>query len=117
MATILIIDDEPAFLSNLATLLEFEGFDVIVSLDGIEALQSVKERSPDLILCDMLMQPMNGFQILQAIRQRPETVQTPFVFVTAVKWDQDVETEASGYLIKPFSNDELLDAIHAQLGR
>lgn len=119
MPTILIIDDDPAFLSNLATLLEFEGFSVIVSLDGAEAIQSVSERTVDLILCDMLMQPMNGFEILQAIRQKPETVQTPFIFVTGVRWDMAEANipDASGYLQKPFDNEQLLNMIRQQLNR
>jgi len=60
---------------------------------------------------------MNGFQILQAIRQQPETAQTPFVFVTAVRWDM-TEAEipdASGYLQKPFTNDQLLEIVRQQL--
>ncbi len=116
MATILIIDDEPLFLSNIAQLLEYEGFTVIVSLDGADALQVAFERPIDLVLCDMLMHTISGFQILQAIRQKPETAQLPFVFVTAVKWDPEVETGATGYLFKPFTNDELLEVIRQQLG-
>ena len=116
MATILIIDDEPLLLSNLAQLLEYEGFTVIVSLDGADALQTAFERPIDLILCDMLMNTLSGFQILQAIREKPQTAHLPFVFVTAVKWDPEVETGATGYIFKPFTNDELLEVVHQQLG-
>jgi CheY-like chemotaxis protein len=118
MPTILIIDDDPAFLSNLAMLLEFEGHTVLASLDGAEAVQSASERPVDLILCDMMMEPMNGFQILQALRAQAATAATPFVFVTGVSWNtEDAEIpDASGYLQKPFSNDQLLEMIREQLG-
>lgn len=117
MATILIIDDEPLILSNMAELLEFEGFTVLKSLDGEDALQMIFAQPIDLILCDMLMQTLNGFQILKAVRNNPATARLPFVFVTAVKWDEEVETGATGYIYKPFQNDELLDVVRQQLGQ
>lgn len=116
MATILIIDDEPLILNNLAQLLEFEGHTVLASLDGEDALQTAFEHPVDLILCDMLMHTISGFQILQAVRQNPKTACLPFVFVTAVKWDEEVETGANAYIYKPFTNDELLEVVHQQLG-
>ena len=115
MATILIIDDEPLLLSNIAQLLEYEGFTVLVSLDGQDVLETIFERPIDLILCDMLMHTLSGFQILQAVRENPGTAHLPFVFVTAVKWDPEVETGATGYVTKPFSNDELLEVVREQL--
>ncbi len=116
MATIMIIDDEPILLSNIAQLLEYEGFTVLVSVDGEDVLETIFERPIDLVLCDMLMHTISGFQILQAVREKPETAHLPFVFVTAVKWDPEVETGATGYLFKPFTNDELLEVVHQQLG-
>jgi len=116
MTTILIIDDDPMLLSNLATILEFEGFSAIVSLNGPEAIESLSERPVDLILCDMLMEPMNGFEILKSVRNNPNTVGTPFVFVTAVSWDGVEIDGATGYLMKPFTNDRLLEIVREQLG-
>ena len=60
MPTILIIDDEPVFLGDLAQMLEYEGFTVITALDGEGAIPKATEQAVDLILCDMLMQTMNG---------------------------------------------------------
>jgi CheY-like chemotaxis protein len=118
MPTILIIDDDPVFLSNLAQLLEFEDFRVIASVNGHDAIASLQVRSVDLILCDMLMQPMNGFEILQAIHQNLKTAQVPFVFITGVQWNSaDVDvTGVADYLIKPFTTDKLLEVIRSQLG-
>jgi CheY-like chemotaxis protein len=118
MVAILVIDDEPEFLSNMADLLELEDFDVIVSLDGAEALESIRERHVDLILCDMLMQPMDGMKILRAVRENSSTAHTPFVFITGLTPDQiqGGVAEASGFLIKPFTNDTLLAVVSEQLG-
>jgi CheY-like chemotaxis protein len=117
MATILIIDDEPILLKNLKMMLEFEDFDVVMSSNGDDALRILQEQKVDLILCDMLMHPLNGFEILQAVQSRPETAQIPFVFVTGVQWNPaEVEVSgASGYLIKPFTRTSLLDTIRAFL--
>jgi two-component system, sensor histidine kinase and response regulator len=118
MVTILIIDDEPAYLSNLAMLLEFEGFTVITAHEGQEALETASKNPVDLILCDMLLEPINGFQILQTIRQQKETTTIPFIFVTGVRWDMKEAAipDASGYLQKPFSNDQLLKLIREFVG-
>jgi CheY-like chemotaxis protein len=113
MATILIIDDEAILLKNLKMMLEFEDYEVITSTDGAEAIAILEERAVDLILCDMLMNPMNGFEILQAIQQIPQAAQTPFIFVTGVKWNPEEAAVigVSDYLIKPFTREALLDMI------
>jgi CheY-like chemotaxis protein len=118
MSTILIIDDEPEFLHNLAEILAMEDFDVITSSDGAQALERVHQYPVDLILCDMLMRPIDGMKILRAIRENANTSQIPFVFITGLKPDQIKSgvAEASGFLIKPFTNDMLLTAISEQLG-
>ncbi len=117
MATILVIDDELLLLKNLEMILEFENFHVITALEGGTALEILHAQPVNLILCDLLMVPMNGFEILQAVRQDPKTSHIPFVFVTGVKWNR-AETEfmgVSGYLIKPFTRSGLLNIIQQQL--
>lgn len=118
MATILVIDDEPEFLNNLAEMLAMEDFDVITSSDGTKALDSVRQRHVDLILCDMLMRPIDGMKILRAVREDSSTAHIPFVFITGLKPDQikGGVAEASGFLIKPFTNDMLLTLVSEQLG-
>jgi diguanylate cyclase len=117
MATILIIDDEMILLKNLKMMLEFEDFEVLISTDGEDAIRILQENSVDLILCDMLMYPLNGFQILQAVQNRPETAHIPFIFVTGVKWNpaEAEVTGVSGYLIKPFTRTSLLETIRTFL--
>jgi CheY-like chemotaxis protein len=118
MSTILIIDDDPEFLSNIVQLLEFEDYRVIASVNGHDAIASVEVRPVDLILCDMLMQPMNGFEILQKMHQNPKIAQVPFVFITGVQWNpREMEVEgATGFLIKPFTTASLLELVRTQLG-
>ena len=117
MTTILVIDDEPVLLQNVAIILEFEAYNVMTSLDGESALQILQMQPIHLILCDMLMVPMNGLEMLQAVRQNPKTCHIPFVFVTGIKWNSAAVEVAgvSGYLIKPFTRIKLLDIIHQQL--
>ena len=117
MTTILVIDDEPILLKNLEMILEFEDFHVIAALEGETALEILHTQPVNLILCDMLMYPMDGFEILQAVRQNPKTNHIPFVFVTGMRWNlaEVAATGVSGYLIKPFTRAGLLDMIHEQL--
>jgi CheY-like chemotaxis protein len=119
MATILIIDDEPLLLKNLATLLEFEHYDVLTTLDGRTALEILQRSPVQMILCDMLMHPMNGLDILHAVRQNPRTAHIPFVFVTGMKWNlsEDDGAGIAGYLIKPFTRSSLMETVNRHLGR
>jgi CheY-like chemotaxis protein len=117
VATILVIDDEPMILKNMEMILEFEGFHVFTSLEGKTAMEILRSQPVNLILCDMLMVPMNGFEILQAVQQNPRTQRIPFIFVTGVKWNQAEApvTGGSGYLIKPFTRVGLLDVVQQHL--
>jgi CheY-like chemotaxis protein len=101
----------------LAHVLKFEGFDVIVSFDGAEAIRSTIERPVDLILCDVLMKPLDGWHILDEVHTNPNTAQIPFVFMTGLERDLDREIDVSGYLVKPLSNEQLLAVVSQHLGR
>jgi CheY-like chemotaxis protein len=117
MATILVIDDEQLILNNLIMLLEFEHFNVLTSLDGKGALNILQSEPVNLILCDMLMVPMDGLEILHAVRQNPNSVDIPFVFLTGMRWTaaEAKSMGISGYLVKPYTRIGLLDMVHQQL--
>jgi CheY-like chemotaxis protein len=117
MLTILIIDDDPILVSNIAQIVEFEGYRAIVSLDGYEAIDSLQSRSVDLILCDILMLPMSGFDILAAVKSNSKTRHIPFVFITGSEWnlDQAKTTGVVAYLKKPFTFDKLLEIIKVHI--
>lgn len=117
MTTILVIDDEPILLKNIALMLEFENFDVLTTLDGQTALDILQNQTIDLIMCDLMMHPLNGLEIFETIRQNPKTMNIPFVFITGM---QRVNPKAeiplkAGYLSKPFSRVGLLDMVKRQL--
>ncbi|TGG93303.1 response regulator [Natronospirillum operosum] len=119
--TILIIEDEPTVLDNVAEILELEGFDTLQSLNGGEGLSVAREHKPDLIVCDIMMPMMDGFDTLKRLRSEPEISQIPFVFLTAKVADEDKrlgrELGADDYLTKPFTRDGLIKAIRLRLGK
>jgi CheY-like chemotaxis protein len=119
ISTILVIDDNFLFLETLLELLETQGFQVIGSQNGFLGLQLAQEQIPDVIICDISMPELNGYQVLMKLRQNPVTAKIPLIFITAKPIDhpQKVVQEmgANGYLIKPFSTTQLILTIKAQL--
>jgi diguanylate cyclase (GGDEF)-like protein len=119
MVKILVIEDDPSVQSLVVKLLKAEGFDVVSGSDGRVGIQLVLACIPDLILCDIMMPELNGYEVLEHLRQNPETARIPFIFLSA-KADrsdqrQGMDLGADDYLIKPFKRTELLSAISARL--
>lgn len=118
MKKILVIDDAEFILESTSTLLRFEGYDIVTASDGLAGVNSAFENKPDLILCDISMPIMDGYGVLEKIRSTPETITTPFIFLTAftdkANMRAGMEKGADDYLIKPFTREELLAAIEAQ---
>jgi DNA-binding response OmpR family regulator len=119
MNKILVIDDEESVRVNLVELLEAEGFDPISAENGRAGVQLARQQLPDLILCDIMMPELDGYGVLDELRQAPATATTPFIFLTAKaeRFDlrQGMNLGADDYLVKPFTRDELLKAISARL--
>ncbi len=119
MKSILVIDDASFILESTRTLLNFEGYDVITARDGIEGLELAEEKKPDLILCDISMPRLDGYGVLKAIRENPNTARIPFIFLTAFTERQNIrvgmQLGADDFLVKPYSRDELITSITAQL--
>ena len=118
---ILIAEDEPALRENLRTLLELEGFEVMVAFDGQDALETVPRFGPDLVLTDVLMPRLDGFGLVEQLRRLPEYADLPIVMLTARAERADqragMRAGADDYLLKPYRRDELLDAIRTRLSR
>ncbi len=116
---IFIIEDELDFLSTLRERLEFEGFVVATAVDGEEALRKIPEEKPDLILLDIMLPEMNGYQVCRELKSNPETETIPVVVVTAKSQESDKfwakETGADDYVTKPFEMEELLQKIQDNL--
>ncbi len=119
--TILIVEDNDALREGLRDILSSEGYTVIAALDGQDALEQMKTITPDIILSDIAMPRVDGYQFFQTVRSRPEWLTIPFLFLTARGEKQDVITGknlgAEDYLIKPLTREELLTAVLARLSR
>lgn len=119
MARILIVEDEPAMLSGLADNLEFEGYQVDIASKGDEGLKKIKSESYDLVLLDVMLPVISGFDILKQVRGL--NIQTPIILLTAKGEELDkvrgLELGADDYITKPFSLRELLARVKAILRR
>jgi CheY-like chemotaxis protein len=116
-ALILVVDDDPDVLASLTDALASEGYDVRGARDGIEALEAISEQRPDLIITDLLMPTMTGFELLAALHDSPELASIPTLIITAGRSPeaQRARHMASDSVIlpKPLDLDRLLRAISA----
>jgi len=116
---ILIVEDRGPLLAAVREILEMEGYNVLVALDGTQALQVMEEFRPDLIVADILMPRMDGYTFYDEVRAHPEWAAIPFVFLTAKAEQEDVDRAkdmgVDAYIIKPFDHQYLLAVIRAQL--
>ena len=119
MVKILVIEDEVEIRSNLLELLSIEGYDVVTTDNGVTGLLGAIEHSPDLIICDVMMPEIDGYHVLQALRQEPETLAIPFIFLTALANKGDIRRGmvlgADDYLTKPFTRSDVLTAVETRL--
>jgi two-component system sensor histidine kinase/response regulator len=118
---ILVVEDHEPLLAAIRHVLESEDYAVSTACDGIEALRVMKETRPDLIVADIMMPRMDGYEFYQAVRERAEWVPIPFIFLTARAEKEDMlKGKALGvedYIVKPFDPQELVIAVQARLGR
>ena len=118
---IIIAEDEDALGTLLSYNLEKEGYDVGIATDGDEALVMVKERLPDLLVCDWMMPKVSGIEVCRRLRQQTTTRNLPIVMLTARSEETDrirgLDTGADDYVVKPFSMVELMARIRAVLRR
>ncbi|MDG1572045.1 response regulator [Robiginitalea sp. M366] len=119
MKRILIIEDHDDVRENTADLLELAGFNVRTAPDGRSGLEKANRFEPDLILCDIMMPGMDGYQLLERLQRNPATARIPFIFLTAKTEKTDVrkgmDMGADDYLTKPFEEAELLGAVNSRL--
>ncbi|OKH29044.1 response regulator transcription factor [Chroogloeocystis siderophila] len=121
MKKILVIEDEPDVRANIIELLEAEEFHVVAAENGFFGALWAQEYLPDLIICDVRMPELNGYDVLTALRQDAATATIPFIFLTANADRSDMrrgmELGADDYLTKPFSRTELLNAIASRFAK
>jgi len=119
MEKILIVEDEPDMVMGLEDNLKFEGFQVITATDGLAALDLAANTCPDLILLDLMLPKLNGYEVCKQLRAKG--LDTPIIMLTAKSQEVDkilgLELGADDYITKPFSIRELLARIKAVLRR
>lgn len=119
MTTILIIEDDDIVRKLVRKILVREGYQVMEASDGNSGTQLAQDKQPDLIICDIMMPQLNGYQVLELLQCNQETEAIPFIFLTAKAekqhMRQGMQLGADDYLTKPFTKSELLGAISARL--
>jgi two-component system, OmpR family, alkaline phosphatase synthesis response regulator PhoP len=112
---ILAVDDEKHIVRLVQVNLERQGYEVVTANDGKEALEKVNEEQPDLVVLDVMMPYMDGFEVLQNMRRNPATRDIPVIMLTAKAQDADVfkgwQSGVDCYLTKPFNPMELLSFV------
>jgi two-component system response regulator VanR len=120
-ATILVVEDQQAMLENLRISLELAGYHILTAQDGLQALQVLETEAVDLILADVAMPRLNGYQLYERLGENPTWAAIPFIFVTARALDSDVrygkELGVDDYLTKPIQLADLLATVQGKLRR
>lgn len=116
---ILVIEDQEDVRENIAELLELSNYEVATASNGREGVKTALASPPDLILCDIMMPEMDGYEVLYLIAKNPSTASLPFIFLTAKTEKSDfrkgMNMGADDYITKPFEEMELLGAIERRL--
>ena len=119
MARILIVDDSPSQLLGMKRIVEKLGHECLVAEDGSAGVEAAKAHLPDLILMDVVMPNLNGFQATRAISKEATTAQIPVVLVTTKDQETDkvwgMRQGAKAYITKPFTETQLIEVINSLL--
>lgn len=119
-ARILIVDDEPNILLSLEFLMQHQGWETFVAQDGEAALEALAARKPDLVILDVMLPRMSGFDVCERIRADPSWRDVRVLMLTAKGRDAEVargmRAGADAYVTKPFSTKELVDHVRRLLG-
>ncbi len=120
-ASILAVDDEPDLLEDISLALEAENYQVLTAHNGVAALKVLQSHPIDLILADIAMPDMNGYQLYEQVRQNPKWITVPFIFLTARTMDSDIrygkELGVDDYLTKPIRAVDLLAVVRGKIRR
>jgi DNA-binding NarL/FixJ family response regulator len=118
---VLVIEDQPEMRRNLLTVLRLEKFQVVAAQNGRVGVELAKKEKPDIVLCDVMMPELDGYGVLQRLRDDAATASIPFIFLTAKGEKSDVRSGmnlgADDYLTKPVAKADLLAAITSRLAR
>ncbi len=118
--SVLVVDDEPNIVLSLEFLMTQAGYEVRIARDGNEALEAVVEKTPDLILLDLMIPGRDGYDVCQTLRRSEEWATIPIIMLTAkgreVEKEKGLALGANDYVTKPFSTSELTARVKELLG-
>ena len=118
---ILVVDDEPTIVRLMEFILARQGHDMVVAVNGEEALQKIRSEQPDLVLLDIMMPRIDGYEVAQQLRADPATADLPIIMLSAKAQGEDirrgVDVGVDEYVTKPFSPDHLVSVVSAHLKR
>ena len=116
---ILLVDDEPSIVKMVGKRLEVEGFEVLIAMDGQDGLSKAQTERPDLIVLDLMLPKLNGYEVCTMLKQDARYQKIPVVLFTAKAQEKDeklgMECGANAYVRKPFRAQELLEKIRSML--
>jgi DNA-binding response OmpR family regulator len=121
MPRILVAEDEKDIRELIAFTLRFAGFDVLLATNGAEAVEVAEAERPDLVILDVRMPKMSGYEACRRLKENPQTASMPVVFLSAKGQDSEIqqglESGAEEYILKPFAPDELIQQVRDILNR
>jgi len=119
MNKVLVIEDNFEMRDNISEILQLANYEVHTAVNGRKGVEMALKELPDVILCDIMMDELDGYGVLFRLSKHPETITIPFIFITAKTQKQDLrkgmEMGADDYLMKPFDDIELLNAVETRL--
>jgi DNA-binding response OmpR family regulator len=121
MTKILVAEDEPDIRELITFTLQFAGFEIVTVANGVELVEQAPQIKPDIIVSDVRMPKMTGYEACKVLKEKPETASIPFLFLSAKGQEEEVKTglAAGGddYILKPFSPDELVFRIKQMMAK
>ncbi len=118
---ILVVDDEPTIVRLMEFILARQGHEMLVAVNGEEALEKIRAHSPDLVLLDIMMPRIDGYEVARAVRADPATALLPIIMLSAKAQEEDIrkglEIGVDEYITKPFSPEHLVHVVAGYLSR
>ena len=118
---ILVVDDEPVIVRLMEFILARQGYELLVAVDGEEALQKIRAHHPDLVLLDIMMPRIDGYEVARLLRADSETAGLPIIMLSAKAQKEDIrrgaEVGVDAYVTKPFSPEHLVQVVAEHLQR
>jgi len=116
---ILVVEDNESVRSNIAEILETSGYETFIAENGKVGIEMAIRNQPDIVICDIMMPGMDGYEVLKEMRRSPLTSSVPFIYLTAKNTSADLrkgmELGADDYITKPFTMEELLNAVRIRI--